>query len=74
MLLEERLNYALKDLDAQERIIIYCRFWENMSILEISSFLGISWEKTDQILTSTLEQLRENLNKEPDYYLFEDIA
>ncbi len=72
MLLEERLNYALEDLEERERIIIYCRFWENMSILEIARFLGISWHKTYSILNSTLNELRELLNQEPDYYL-EDV-
>ncbi len=74
MLLDERLNHALEDLDDQQKVIIHCRFWENMSILEISRFLGMSWSKTDKLLTSTLEQLREVLNKKPDYYSFKDIA
>ena len=74
MLLEERLKEALWDLSQEEKVAVHCRFWEQMSILEISNFLNCSWSKADQILDQALKQLREELRYYPDCSLEKKIA
>ncbi len=69
MLLEEKLHKALWNLNPEEKVIIHCRFWEHMSILEISHFLGYSWDETYQLLNETLKELREELADYQDYSL-----
>ena len=48
-------------LPREERIAIYLRFWRNETIEEIALALGTSWEKTDHLLISAKEKLREKL-------------
>ena len=59
MLLEEKLHEALEELDDDEKIAIYCRYWEQMSILEISRQLNYSWTKTNKLINQVLNQLED---------------
>lgn len=65
MLLEERIHEALEDLDCDQKVAIHYRFWGNLSILEISKMLGLSYTKTDRLIEQTLKRLRKELSKDP---------
>lgn len=67
------LAAALQELDLNERIAIFCRFWQAMSIDEISRELGLSWNLTDQIINRSLQKLRERFTeKEIQYFSFKE--
>lgn len=58
----------LPSLSEDQRIAVYLRFWENLSIQEIANFLNIKWSKADSIVESALNDLFEmivNENNEP---------
>lgn len=54
----ELLKEALKQLDAKQRAVVRMRFWDCLSIQEISSRIGMSWESTDELIDSTVNHLR----------------
>lgn len=58
-----RLSEALPKLEANERIAIYLRFWENLSIQEIAQFMKLSWHSVDQLINTALEFLRCEIEK-----------
>ena len=58
-----RLSEALSKLEANERIAIYLRFWENLSIQEIAQFMKLSWDSVDQLISAALEFLRCEIEK-----------
>ena len=60
---EALLEKALSILDEKERKVIFLRFWNPCSILDISKILKMSWQETDQFLESTLQKLRQEILK-----------
>lgn len=54
----EVLHEAMDKLATKEQDAIYCRYWREMSIMEISEKLGISWDDTDHLLTQSLQKLK----------------
>ena len=55
------LYEALDDLTLLQKNIINQRFWDNKTILEIAESLNISWEDVDEIIDSTLLQMKKRL-------------
>ncbi len=53
----------LPSLSRDQRRIIYLRFWESCTIEEISEEMKLSWDEVDQIIESTLIQLRNQLEQ-----------
>jgi DNA-directed RNA polymerase specialized sigma24 family protein len=58
-----RLSEALPKLEDNERIAIYLRFWENLSIQEIAQFMKLPWDPVDQLINTALEFLRCEIEK-----------
>ena len=54
----ENLNHALSELTDDAHFVIYCRFWDCMTIEEISNLIGKSWDETDSLIESTLSSLK----------------
>lgn len=54
----QKLKEAMNYLNEKQRNVIRMRFWENMSILEISNCIGLSWQSTDQFIDSAINHLR----------------
>lgn len=55
---EALLQKALSGLEENERKVIFLRFWNPLSIFEISKILKISWQETDQLIEATLQKLK----------------
>ncbi len=53
----------LPSLSRDQRRIIYLRFWESCTIEKISEEMKLSWDEVDQIIESTLIQLRNQLEQ-----------
>lgn len=51
----------LEELDDRERTIVYLRFFEDRTQLEIANHIGVSQVHVSRILRSTLDELRERL-------------
>jgi DNA-directed RNA polymerase specialized sigma subunit len=45
-----------------EAVAIYCRYWENMTIEEISSVIEHSWDATDSIINKALIRMKDALS------------
>lgn len=61
----EKLHQSLLRLNPRQQIVIQMRFWEQFSISEIASVLGMTWEDVDKLIETTLCELKqrlENLN------------
>ena len=58
---KDNLYKALHILTGRQRLIIYFRFWNEMTILEISKMLHLSWEQTDAALNLALKQMKKHL-------------
>lgn len=54
----ELLKEALGFLSPKQRLVIYLRFWDNMTIKEISYYIGQSWNSTDMLIDSATNHLR----------------
>lgn len=63
--MKKNLKKALEILSDEQRIAIHYRFWENMSLLEISNLLNISWDAADKLISQTLASLKNNLLEHP---------
>ena len=57
----EKLREAMCYLSHKQRSVIYMRFWDNMTINEISRHVGLSWKSTDQLIDSAVNHLRVRL-------------
>jgi DNA-directed RNA polymerase specialized sigma24 family protein len=53
-LMKEALSY----LSPKQRLIIYLRFWDNMTIQEIARYVGYSWTSTDTMIESAIHHMR----------------
>ena len=53
-LLQEALDY----LSPKQRLVVYLRFWDNMTIQEIAKYIGHSWEATDKMIDFAINHLR----------------
>lgn len=53
---------ALTSLSPPAQKAINLRFWENYTIEEIANVLRISWDNADQLIESSLIELRERLS------------
>lgn len=54
----EKLKEAMFYLSHKQRIVLYMRFWDNMTINEISRHIGMSWKSTDTFIDSAINHLR----------------
>lgn len=54
----ELLKDALLYLSPKQRLILYLRFWDNMTIQEIARYIGQSWNSTDMMLDGAVNHLR----------------
>lgn len=54
----EKLREAMCYLSQKQRDVLYMRFWDNMSIQEISRHIGQSWKSTDTLIDSAVNHLR----------------
>jgi DNA-directed RNA polymerase specialized sigma24 family protein len=52
------LKDALSLLSPKQRLIIYLRFWDNMTIQEIGRYVGHSWDSTDAMIESAIHHTR----------------
>lgn len=52
------LKEALAFLSPKQRLIVYLRFWDNMTIQEIARYIGHSWNSTDMMLDGAVNHLR----------------
>lgn len=52
------LKDALAYLSPKQRLIVYLRFWDNMTIQEIARYIGQSWNSTDMMLDGAVNHLR----------------
>ena len=52
-----------------ERQVIIYRFWENMTIEEISQVLGMKWSEIDMAINRALENLRRYCLRHPEFSL-----
>lgn len=52
------LKEALAFLSPKQRLIVYLRFWDNMTIQEIARYIGHSWSSTDMMLDGAVNHLR----------------
>ena len=63
------LRKAILELPFHEQQILICRFWENLTIEEISKFLNLSWDEVDKSLTRSFRFLREFCMKQSEFSL-----
>ena len=65
-LLEDKANLerAFEIIDRRERIIIYLRFYENMSQTEVAKRLNVSQMHVSRLQQRALEKLRKFLKEE----------
>lgn len=61
------IREALRDLPIIEWHILYLRFWENFSILEIAESLEMKWEEVDQTIEKLLAELKEHCLNDPTF-------
>lgn len=54
----ELLSEALDFLTPKQRLIVYLRFWDNMTIQEIARYIGHSWDSTDSMIEAAVNHLR----------------
>lgn len=54
----ELLKEALEMLSPKQRLVVYLRFWDNMTIQEIARYIGHSWDSTDQLIEDAVNHLR----------------
>ena len=52
------LKEALEFLSPKQRLIVYLRFWDCMTIQEIARYIGHSWDSTDAMLEGAVKHLR----------------
>jgi RNA polymerase sigma-B factor len=66
---EDRVALAngLRRLHWREREVVRCRYFADLSQLEIASRLGISQTQTSRLLASGLAKLRADLDANPDF-------
>lgn len=58
---KEKLHQSLLRLKPRQQIAIQMRFWEQFSISEIASVLGITWEDADKLIETTLCELKQKI-------------
>ncbi len=58
------LKTYLPLLDEDQRIAVHLRFWENLSIQEISNFMNISWDLANEIIEDSILELKNHFNQE----------
>jgi RNA polymerase sigma-B factor len=65
-LLEDRRNLerALRALDPRERVILYLRFYENVSQAEVAKRFGVSQMHVSRLQARALEKLKRELKEE----------
>lgn len=66
LLLEDKANLerALHAIDRRERVILYLRFYENMSQAEVAGRLGVSQMHVSRLQQRALEKLKKALKEE----------
>jgi DNA-directed RNA polymerase specialized sigma24 family protein len=53
------LHALLPELDDDSLLAVYMRFWERMTIQEISKVLGRTWDETDHLIERSMQNLRD---------------
>lgn len=65
----EELHDSLLRLPSKMQQVIQMRFFDELSIGQISHVLGMTWDETDELIKNTLRELRfmleEKLNQAP---------
>ncbi|MGE0763472.1 MAG: sigma factor-like helix-turn-helix DNA-binding protein [Bdellovibrionales bacterium] len=56
-----QLCEALSYLSEKQKVVIEMRFWQDMSIQEIASRIGHTWQSTDDLIESAINHLRVRL-------------
>ena len=56
-------SQLLPSLNEEQRVALHLRFWESLSILEITRVMKKSWDQTDVLIESTLDFLNTELTK-----------
>ncbi len=62
----ESLNQFLPTLSDEAQMALHMRYWELMTIEEIASVMGKTWDVTDRLIESALKQLRLLLTNETE--------
>lgn len=57
----EELHQHLVRLNWKQQVAIQMRFWEECTILQIASDLGVTWEEADNLIDSALGVLKDGL-------------
>lgn len=52
------LKTLLPKLKRIQILAIYFRYWENLLIEEIAEILNLSWDEADQLIETSLKELR----------------
>lgn len=55
----ETLHCLLPNLDDDSLLAVYLRFWECMTIQEISKVIGRTWDETDHLIENSIRNLRD---------------
>ena len=55
----ETLRGLLPKLDDDSILAVYFRFWECMTIQEISKVLGKTWDETDHLIEQSIQTMRD---------------
>ena len=63
---DSRVREAIDKLPFKNQEVIYWRYWDVLTIEEISTKLGMNWDKTDRIINKSLKMLKEVLHN--DFY------
>lgn len=53
-----KLHYVLQLLSDQQKVVLHLRFWENLSINQISRTIGHSWIETDRLVDHAVNHVR----------------
>ena len=62
-LLIETLYENLHELNPDQLVAVYLRFWQQMTIQQVARFLNRSWSSTDELLESAISELRSRMVK-----------
>lgn len=58
---------VIRDISDRDFKIVYLRFWENYSILEIAALLGMSWRAVDRRLECAMRLIKEKCLSAPGF-------
>ena len=56
---DSRVREAIDKLPFKNQEVIYWRYWDVLTIEEISNKLGLKWKETDRLIGESLRMLKE---------------